>query len=76
MLFIHNNKIDNQKVAKITQNSTIPCEIAQNWGKSRQNKTEENYFHWTMAILYSNERYLRAELIGAIYLNMNLSIVE
>ena len=76
LLFIHKNIIDDQSLAKATQNSRISCEIAQNRGKSRKNKTEEFFSHFTMAILYSNERYLRAQLIGVTYFNIYMSIVE
>ena len=68
--------IDNQSLAKATQNPRISCEIAQNRGKSRENKMEEIFSHCTMAILYSNERYLRAQLIGVTYFNIYMPIVE
>ena len=76
MVFIRDYIIDNQKVAKATQNPTMSSEIAKNRGKSRQNKPEENNFLLTMAILYLYERYLKAKLIGATFLNIYMSIGE
>ena len=44
LFFNHKNIIDNQSLAKATQNPRISCEIAQNRGKSRENKMEEIFF--------------------------------
>ena len=67
--------IDNKNLGKPTQKSTISCEIVQIWGKTRQNKMDDFFPSYNMAILYSNERYLRAELISEIYFNIYLTIL-
>ena len=67
--------INNKNLGKPTQKATISCEIVQNWGKTRQNKMDDFFPSFSMAILYSNERYLRAELISGTYFNIYMTLL-
>ena len=62
-----------QKQPKIPQFHAKEHKIGVNRVKIKRRKI---YFHCIVAILYSNERYLRAEFIGTIYFNINIPIAE